>query len=198
MLNDQQAHDFLHAAGDELVVEAVDATAVISGSRRRRTRLVLTVVGVAVAVSLVAGGFALGFGSGKAGGPTAQTSTHSTGQPRVDAETEHRLWLIASQAARSLGGQIKIAEAVRSQHARAVRVTSGGRVTGNQAVWVIQVEGVRQFVCGLCSGPPGASAPRGRFVTIVLDATTFDRTDFGIAPERVDLARLGTVIRLHE
>jgi hypothetical protein len=156
-------------------------------------------VALAAAVVVIAvGGFALGLDPRPNGGPAAEPTTTKTGTQSLESATEHRLWQIAQRTADSLGGQIKIAQAVRSQHIRAVRLTSGDRVTGNQAVWVIQVEGQRQFVCGACSVPPGGAAPRGRFVTIVLDAKTFRQTDFGLGRQRVDLGRLGTVVTLHE
>jgi hypothetical protein len=95
-------------------------------------------------------------------------------------------------------GRIELAQAVASTRAPAVRVTSGSRVIGNADVWVIQIEGVEPFVCGGCSRPQGAPVQRGRFVTIVLNANTFNNTDFGIGPNSVDLARLGEVINLRE
>jgi hypothetical protein len=97
-----------------------------------------------------------------------------------------------------MDGRIELAQAVASTRARAVRVTSGDRVAGNEDVWVIQIEGVEPFACGGCSRPPGVPAQHGRFLTIVLNAKTFDSTDFGIGPDSVDLARLGEVVNLDE
>jgi hypothetical protein len=75
MLNDQQAHDFLHAAGDEIVVRSLDPHAAIARSRRRRALRVLTVVGVAAAVCLIAaGGYALRLDPGNRGAPLAGPS----------------------------------------------------------------------------------------------------------------------------
>jgi hypothetical protein len=79
----------------------------------------------------------------------------------------------------------------------AVRVTMGDIVEGNQPVWVIQVEGSTEFVCNACSRPAGAAAPRGTFLTLVVDATTFQGLDGGIGPTRAGLGQLGTVIDLH-
>jgi hypothetical protein len=93
-------------------------------------------------------------------------------------------------------GQIESAGAVKSQHAAAVRLTSGAIVSGNRDVWAVQVEGVHEFVCRSCSRPWGAAPPRGRFITVVIDAETFEVTDWGLAPNSVDLGKLGTVIEL--
>jgi hypothetical protein len=72
----------------------------------------------------------------------------------------------------------------------------GDLVQGNQPVWVIQVEGSTHFLCNACSRPQGAAAPRGRYLTLVLDATTLQTLDDGIGPTRADLGQLGTVIDL--
>jgi hypothetical protein len=77
-------------------------------------------------------------------------------------------------------------------------LTSGDMVRGNKAVWAVQIEGIHKFVCRECSRPPGAAPPSGRFLTYILDAKTFEVTDFGIGPHRVDLGKLGTVIDLNE
>ena len=136
------------------------------------------------------------------GSDTASTATSATGSGSpagVTPELEHRLWRVAEGAAEGMGGRIESAEAVKSQHAAAVRLTSDAIVPGNEDVWAIQVEGVDKFVCiRSCSFPAGAQPPSGRFITIVINAETFETTDFGLAPNRVDLGELGSVIELHE
>lgn len=136
------------------------------------------------------------------GGETASTTTSAGGSGRpavVTPELAHRLWRIAEDAAEGMGGRIESAQAVESQHAAAVRLTSDATVPGNEDVWVIQVEGVDKFVCiRSCSFPAGAQPPSGRFITIVMNAQTFETTDFGLAPNSVDLGELGSVIELHE
>jgi len=111
--------------------------------------------------------------------------------------TLQKLWDLAVSAATAQGGTIKAAQAVRSTHARAVAVTSGGIIEGDQPVWVIQVEGVGEFVCNSCSVPAGASAPHGRFQTFVVDASTFRTLDFGLSDTDANLTQLGTVVTLH-
>jgi hypothetical protein len=134
-------------------------------------------------------------------GPHDHTSAvpagDTTGPHGVDRATYDRLRQIALQAAEGLGGSVKSAEAVKSRHSAAVQVTSGSFVPGNEDVWAIQVEGFDEFVCDRCSRPSNdVPAPRGRFITIVLDAKTFESTDDGISSRRVDLSKLGTVIDL--
>jgi hypothetical protein len=133
-------------------------------------------------------------------GDTAHSSTSAgeTGsQDVVGPVIEHRLWQVAERAAEGMNGQIESAQAVRSQRAAAVRLTSGSTVPGNRDVWAIQIEGVHEFVCRKCSRPPGARPPSGRFITLVVDAKTFEETDGGLAADSVDLGELGTVIELH-
>ena len=127
------------------------------------------------------------------------TAARTTGSQAVlDPVIEHRLWRVAERAAEGMDGQIHSAQSVMSQHAAAVRLTSDAIVPGNQAVWAIQVEGVQEFVCRTCSAPAGAPLPSGRFITLVIDAGTFEESDFGVGPERDDLGELGTVVELHE
>jgi hypothetical protein len=128
-------------------------------------------------------------------GSTASSgaSTPAAGDP----PTVQRLWAIANSAAVANGGTVFAADAVESTHSKAVRVTMGDGVSGDELVWVVQVEGERRFVCNGCSRPPGATSPTGRYLLLVLDARTFDRTDFGIGPTVADLTKLGPVVTLH-
>ena len=122
------------------------------------------------------------------------SSTKTARMQDVDSQHQRQLWRFATRAAH---GDVATAEAVRSTHARAVRVTMGDVVHGNQPVWVIQVRGSKEFVCNACSRPPGVPAQRGRFLLFVLNATTFQTLDDGIGSARADLDQLGTVIHLH-
>ena len=108
-----------------------------------------------------------------------------------------RLWAVAASTATANGGKVLRAEAVRSTHALAVKKIMQTEVSGEQDVWVVQVEGAQLFRCITCSVPAGAGVPRGRYVTVVVDAKTFERLDFGIGPAKADLGRLGRVIALH-
>jgi biotin carboxyl carrier protein len=114
-----------------------------------------------------------------------------------DAAIEQRLWTLAVSAATAEGSTVKEAEAVGSTHAHAVAVTMGDGVEDDQPVWVVQLEGVAEFVCDQCSVPPGAKAPRGRFQVLIVGASTFRGLDFGLSDTKADLTKLGSVVELH-
>jgi hypothetical protein len=114
-----------------------------------------------------------------------------------NAAIEQRLWTLAVGAATAEGTTVKDAEAVRSTHMRAVAVTMGDGVEDDQPVWVIQLEGVAEFVCDQCSFPQGAKAPRGRFQVLIVGASTFQGLDFGLSDTKADLTKLGSVVDLH-
>lgn len=107
-----------------------------------------------------------------------------------------RLRLLAEDAARQNEGSVLSAQAAMSSRARAVEVTSGARVGGEHEVWVIQVEGAESFTFVGCRRPPGAPSPRGRFLTLVVDARSFVQSDFGISDVKAELSRLGAVITI--
>ena len=54
-----------------------------------------------------------------------------------------------------------------------------------------------RFIAREATGPPGAKAPTGRYLVLVLDARTFQQSDFGIGPKHADLSQLGIVTALH-
>ena len=58
------------------------------------------------------------------------------------------------------------------------RAAGGDIVNSDQPVYEIVLRG--SFICGQCSVPAGATAPRGTILTLTLDRTTFRVTDFGI------------------
>jgi hypothetical protein len=136
-------------------------------------------------------------GAAVAAGPASESALGPSASLSVDPALEKRLWALAVSAATSEGGTAKVAEAVGSTHAHAVAVTMSDGVEGDQPVWVVQVEGVGEFVCGACSVPPGASAPHGRFQLLIVDASTFRTLDFGLADTSADLTKLGPVTELH-
>jgi hypothetical protein len=128
---------------------------------------------------------------------SAVTMEPSAASGSLDPALEKRLWALAVSAATSEGGTVKEAQAVRSTHAHAVAVTMSDGVQGDQPVWVVQVEGVADFVCDACFGPPGSSAPHGRFQLLIVDASTFRTLDFGLSAKDADLTQLGPVVDLH-
>jgi hypothetical protein len=74
---------------------------------------------------------------------------------------------------------------------RANIVASGDRVPGKRWSYLIAERG--SFVLRDVSVPPGAPAPRGTVLTIVVDAATGAPTDIGVSDHYPDLAALGTV-----
>lgn len=62
-------------------------------------------------------------------------------------------------------------------------------------VWVVQLHG--QFVCALCSRPPGADAPAGTVIQLVIPADgAVEGSSFGLTRTPADLSQLGDVVHL--
>ena len=187
-----------------------DATSFIlfSGSNgerppRRITEVACSAVGLtAIAIAATAVAATAGCATPQAPGVAASqpasslAPTQQSARASVDQQVEQRLWSVADSAARSDGGTVKAAQAVRSTRAAAVMLTSQGVIDDNQPVWLVQVEGVADFVCNACSVPAGAAAPRGRFLTMIIGVTTFESLDFGLDSTKADLGSLGAVLDL--
>jgi hypothetical protein len=134
---------------------------------------------------------------------TAVTGTHrpgvaEPGQP-VPALAVHRLTAIADRAVTLNGSHpVAWATAVVTTHAKALTsATPGDTTPGAKAiVYLVTIKG--HFVCGLCSVPPGGHAPTGTYLSLVIDARTFEGTDSGIGPKPppVPPARFGPVTYL--
>lgn len=155
-------------------------------STRRTQRAAAVAVAVTVAVTLIL-----------AASIAYVTRSTSGNRPIADQATITQLMTIAKTAAANGGGQVESADAVRSTRSAAVRFSSGDGVSGNEPVWLVQVRGKKDFVCGTCSQPRGAgSSPRGRVIQLILDAKTFDVTDFGLDSRWLDLSPLGAVLVL--
>lgn len=174
---------------------------------RRSARTAVAAVGSAVVVGAIAVGSVM-FASGGTdltrpgngavpASSRVSASTSGTSSANIDQQAMARLWLLATRAAKANGAVVLSAEAVRSTHAKAVWVTMGDRVEGDQPVWVVQVKGQKPFVCGECSIPPGTSAPTGRYLLLVVGAQTFQQSDFGITSTDAHLNRLGPLVSLH-
>ncbi|MGN6678625.1 MAG: hypothetical protein ACTHKL_12745 [Streptosporangiaceae bacterium] len=111
-----------------------------------------------------------------------------------------RLTEIAKHAARANGDQHpKWAIAVLTTHEQALRSATPGDTVANRrhvAVYLVTIRG--RFVCKTCSVPPGAKAPKGRYISIVVDAKTFKDMDFGLSQKAsmVSPSSLGPVTHL--
>jgi hypothetical protein len=121
------------------------------------------------------------------------------GRP-VPAWAVPRLRAIAKRFAKLNGGHVLTqATAVFTTHRKALTsATPGDFVPGSGGVPVYLVTMQGQFVAYGVSVPPGASAPTGRYASLVLDARTFDTMDLGIDenPPPVSPESLGPVTDL--
>ena len=89
--------------------------------------------------------------------------------------------------------------AVLTTHAKALTsATPGDFVPGAGDVPVFLVTMRREFVACAASRPSGAAAPDGRYLSIVVDARTFQVLDSGLSPSAppVPPASLGPVTYL--
>jgi hypothetical protein len=147
-----------------------------------------------------------------AGAGSATVTSHTTGCDRcMQVEFAAHVAVVASDngsssnaqllklglgAARVQAAQPETITAVRSTHARAVRVTMQAEVSGTEPLWVLQVKTTHPFACNTCSRPAGTAAPKGRYIRLVLDASSLRTLDTGITLHPADLSRLGHVITL--
>jgi hypothetical protein len=142
---------------------------------------------------------------GSVSGTTVTTSHRPAvaepGRP-VPASAVHRLTAIASRAVNANGGHpVAWATAVVTTHAKALTSATPGDTTpgAKTIVYLVTIKG--HFFCNLCSVPPGGHAPTGSYLSIVINAKTFEGTDSGIGPKPppVSPARFGpvTLLRLH-
>ena len=126
-------------------------------------------------------------------------ATAAAGRP-VPKSAVSRLTEIAKHAARANGDQHpKWATAVLTTHEQALRSATPGDTVSNRrhvAVYLVTIRG--RFVCKYCSVPPGAKAPKGRYISIVVDAKTFKDMDSGLSQKapKVSPSSLGPVTRL--
>lgn len=137
--------------------------------------------------------------AGQARTYAAMLGSTRPGRP-VPASAVPRLKAIAKRFAKLNGGRaLTQATAVLTTHRKALTsATPGDFVPGSGGVPVYLVTMQGHFVAYDVSVPPGASAPTGRYASLVLDAHTFDTMDLGIAdnPPPVPPESLGPVTDL--
>ena len=126
-------------------------------------------------------------------------SAAATGAP-VPASAIPRLTAIAHRAA-TINGDPSPAwiAAVLTTHAKALAsATPGDFVPGSAHLKVFLITMRGHFIARQATGPPGAKAPTGRYLSLVIDAKTFQGLDFGIGhkPPPVLPASLGPVTYL--
>jgi hypothetical protein len=131
--------------------------------------------------------------------PTGSLVPAPTGSP-VPSPAVPRLAAIADRAARANGDPAPSqVTAVLTTRAKALTsATPGDFVPGSGGVPVFLVTLRGHFTAADVSRPPGSAAPTGRYLSLVVDAATFQVTDFGIspAPPPVSPASLGPVTYL--
>jgi hypothetical protein len=148
------------------------------------------------AAAILAGLMITGCGTSRATEP----STPTPGQP-VPPAAIHRLTAIARRAAKENGDLVPVwATVVVTTHAKALTsATPGDIVAGEQhtIVYLLTMKG--HFVAYLASPPAGAKLPTGKYLSIVVDAKTFQGMDAGLSyrPPPVSPASLGPVTQLH-
>ncbi len=135
-------------------------------------------------------------------GPTGVLTSPAptpTGSP-VPATAVPRLTAIAASVARSDGDPAPSqVTAVLTTHAKALTsATPGDLVPGSGGVRVFLLTMQGRFTATDATGPPGSKAPTGRYLSLVVDAATFQVTDFGLSPKPppVSPASLGPVTYL--
>ena len=105
---------------------------------------------------------------------------------------ESRIVQIAEHAAAAAGDRmptlIQHSEGTRQ---RANAIASGDRVPGRRWSYLIAERG--SFVLNSVSVPPGARAPRGSVLTLVVNAATGTVSDLGVSNRYPELAALGAV-----
>jgi hypothetical protein len=118
----------------------------------------------------------------------------------VPASAIPQLAAIASRAAKADGDpRPSWATAVLTTRARALTSATPGDFvpgSGGEAAFLITMRG--RFVAGGVSVPPGAAAPAGLYLSLVIDAKTLRELDFGLSPKAppVSPASLGPVTYL--
>jgi hypothetical protein len=126
-------------------------------------------------------------------------SPSAAGSP-VPAPAISRLTVIASRAAKANGDSAPSwATAVLTTHARALTsATPGDFIPSADGTLVFLVTMRGHFVANAAPGPPGAAAPTGRYLSVVVDARTFQVLDSGLSPRPppVSPASLGPVTYL--
>jgi hypothetical protein len=159
-------------------------------------RVLAVLAGAAAMASVLAGAAAMASVLAAAGCGRALAA----GGAPVPASAIGRLTAIAHRAA-AINGDPSPAwiTAVMITRAKALSsATPGDYVPGSAHVKVFLITMRGRFTATEATGPPGAKAPTGRYLWLVMDARTFQGLDFGIGPQPppVPPASLGPVTYL--
>jgi hypothetical protein len=156
---------------------------------------------LAFAVAVLAGAAAVlaGLAWGWARSPSAAAPPSAAGSP-VPASAVSRLTMLASRAAAANGDATpEWTTAVLTTHAKALTSATPGDIVpgaGGVRVYLITMRG--HFTAYESSPPSGAALPTGEYLSLVVDAQTFQVLDSGLspAPPPVSPASLGPVTYL--
>lgn len=131
---------------------------------------------------------------------TGCTRSPSAAGATVPAPAISRLTAIASRAAKANGDSAPSSTtAVLTTHAKALTsATPGDLIPAADGTLVFLVTMRGHFVANAAPVPPGAAAPTGRYLSIVVHARTFQVLDDGLSPKppRISSASLGPVTYL--
>jgi hypothetical protein len=109
----------------------------------------------------------------------------ATPGPPVPASAIHRLTVIADRAIKINAGRgVAWASAVVTTHEKALTSATPGDTVptgGKTIVYLVTIKG--HFTAVAFTGPPGAHAPTGTYLSMVIDAKTFQGLDFGLGPK---------------
>ena len=119
-----------------------------------------------------------------------------SGQPQPSSSTKPDLLSVARDTARSFGESAPNSiTTVSSSRAAALRaVAPGDTVNENGGAYVITMHGT--FAGDAIPRPRGGAAPTGTVLSLVVDATSMQVTDYALGTTAPKLAALGTVSRL--
>jgi hypothetical protein len=111
-------------------------------------------------------------------------SAAASGAP-VPASAIPRLTAIAHRAATINGdpGPAWITAVLTTRAKALTSAAPGDYVPGSARVKVFLITMRGHFIARDATGPPGAKAPAGRYLSLVIDAKTFQGLDFGIGPK---------------
>lgn len=115
-----------------------------------------------------------------------------TGGGVIGDSERDRLLAAAEAAADANSGKARRVEVVKTTRGEAADLIGHSNQAQAEEVYVVQVSG-DDYTCHVCRRPPGASSPKGRFITVVLRAGDYESTGSGLGPTATDLTRFGEV-----
>lgn len=136
--------------------------------------------------------------AGAACGSSEPTAVAKTGLADPNVRAELRTIALQASAGNGVPSPKTIEAVASSDDEVAQKVVSGGDIVNNHVpVYVVEVTG-GTFTAYAASPPSGAPLPTGSVMTITVDQTTFQETDFGLGDTAPDLSQLGPVVNLDQ